>query len=163
MLMGLCWRRPQKRNALGAHSVPFQTLVSHFPMFIPPASNQSNLLCTGKELKPRLLPCSEGRRQRRKCLNSSDSFPVEGKLLGCVTGIRPEPQSRRTLPVCGQACGKARGSSQLDWSLGIFLQLGPKAGKCRLLASCTGRGQHWPQAPVELEGKQPGLAKARAA
>lgn len=59
--------------------------------------------CTGKEPKPRLSPLSGWQMVRRKCLNSSDNFPVRGKLLGRVRGIRTEPLWRRRLPVCGAA------------------------------------------------------------
>lgn len=40
---------------------------------------------------------------RRKCLSSSDSFPVRGKLRARVRGVRAEPLPRGALPVCGAA------------------------------------------------------------
>lgn len=71
----------------------------------------------------------DGRWRGRKCLSSSDSFPVRGKLLGRVRGIRAEPPWRRTLPVCGAVLlrGQGLGPSQLvENSLGIFHCCGPR-------------------------------------
>lgn len=99
--MTLCQLSPGTEMNWKHWLCPSNTLFSHLPGCVPAASNQSGLPCTGKEPKPRLSPLSGWQMVRRKCLNGSDNFPVRGKLLGRVRGIRTEPPWRRQLPVCG--------------------------------------------------------------
>lgn len=79
---------PQRKRELGALAgCPWSTLHSDLPGFILAASNGCGLPCTGKEPKPRPSPVQDGRWRRRKCLNSSDRFPVGGNCWG-AGGVR---------------------------------------------------------------------------
>lgn len=94
----------------------------------------------GKEPKPRLSAPSGRQMARRKCLSSSASFPVRGKLPARVRRVRAEPPPGGALPVCGAA---PRLGALPAWKGAWVFSY---CGKARLLCSCTRQSRDWIEA-----------------